>query len=197
MKGIVQHGLAQAPGSERMATRISLRTVSHLTALSLLTVLAIALPGEAADAAWPAHVKVVEARITQGYFQEIRKSGRFEIPQLRIYDAKGNRLLSLSGYSERQLSSSLAPLLAGKGKPDASQPLARDLARAERADGKPLGDLPPADLTMVELWASWCAPCHAQASQLAKILREHPNVRVTILHVEADPEKMSTSKPAS
>jgi thiol-disulfide isomerase/thioredoxin len=170
-----------------MASRISLRIVSQLTVLSLLTALTI---GEAADAAWPGHVNVVEARITKEFFQEIRKSGRFEIPQLRIYDAKGNRLLSLSGYSQRQLGSSLAPILDGKGKPDASQPLARDLARAERADGKPLGDLPPADLTMVEMWASWCAPCHAQASHLAKILRDHPKVSVTLVHVEADPEKM-------
>lgn len=181
--------------ASKISLRLSLRIVS--TVLILAGLVLQDRPGEAADTAWPAHVNVVEARITKEFFQEIRKSGRFEIPQLRIYDAKGNRLLSLSGYSERQLSSSLAPLLAGKGKPDASQPLSRDLARAERADGKPLGDLPPADLTMVELWASWCAPCHAQASQLAKILRDHPNVRVNLLHVEADPEKMTTSKPAS
>lgn len=184
-----------------MASRMSLRIVFQMTALPLLTVLgALVLPdrpGEAADPAWPGHVNVVEARITKEGSQEILKSEKFGLPQLRIYDAKGNRLLSLSGYGPEQLDPALAPLLAGKGKPDASQPLARDLAQTERADGKPLGDLPPADLTMVEMWATWCAPCHAQARHLAKILGGHPKVRVTLLHVDIDPEKEMTviSKP--
>jgi thiol-disulfide isomerase/thioredoxin len=178
-----------------MMIKISLHSITRIAALSLLAVTWLALQGrtaEAEDTAWPSHVSVVEARITRVYFQEIshQKGKALSLPQLRIYDAKGNGLLAFVGYSPQGLDIALPPLLAGHGKADASHPLSLDLARIEGTDGKPLRALPPADLTIVEMWAGWCAPCRAQTRYLAKILGAHPDIRVTLLHVEADPQKM-------
>ena len=175
--------------------RISRRSITGMTALFLLSAFQLTLQdrmSEAADAPWPGHVNVIEARLTKAYLQKAtRQQGKdLLLPQLRIYDAKGNGLLAIVGYSPKGLDIALPPILAGQGKADAAHPLALDLARIERTDGKSLGDLPPADLTIVEMWAGWCAPCRAQTRYLAKVLGAHPDVRVTLLHVEADPQKM-------
>ena len=56
-------------------------------------------------------------------------------------------------------------------------------------DGKPPGKFAEADFTVVEYWAEWCKPCHMQAKFLNEVIAKHPDLAITILHVEADPQK--------
>jgi thiol-disulfide isomerase/thioredoxin len=178
--------------------KASRTATARVWAFALLTVTAIPLSGRSAQAAgtaWPGHVRVIEARVTKERLQElITKREGFELPQLRVYDAQGRRLLDLTGYGPDSFTAKMTPLLKGQGRADASKLLAPDLDRVEQADGKPLGALPDAALTIVEMWADWCAPCHAQSGHLARILADHPGVRVNLIHLEADPQKMMNVK---
>lgn len=163
-----------------------MRTRPVLLSLLLLTALAAAATAaESRTPVWPQNVTIFEAQVAK---LEVPKGGgsiNFQLPQLRIYDAKGQRVLNVTGYSGA-FSAMLASVLEGKGQPQASAVVASELSRLGTADRKPLKPMPKADFTIVEYWADWCAPCHAQARDMARVLTEHPNVRVNLLHVDAD-----------
>jgi thiol-disulfide isomerase/thioredoxin len=168
-----------------------------LLLVSTLTVAATAAGGQAPPSpGWPANVKVFEAQVAKVEVPRGSHSVNFQLPQLRMYDAKGQRVLNLTGYSGA-FSRMLASVLEGQGEPQASAILASELDRVRTPDHKPLDRLPKADFTIVEYWADWCAPCHAQARDMATVLTEHPKIRVNLLHVDADlnrirPERVET-----
>ncbi|HEX6903918.1 MAG TPA: thioredoxin family protein [Thermoanaerobaculia bacterium] len=144
--------------------------------------------GKAEKPAWPSNARVVEAQLTKKAVQGME--GGFNLPQFRVYDARGHKVFDANGYSH-DFAAKLSELLAVGGKPDASSSsLGSELAAVVSPDGKPIGSLPEAPLTFVKYWAEWCVPCHAQSRDLVKILGEHPDVRVTVLNVEADIMKM-------
>lgn len=161
--------------------------------LSLALLLAALGPLRAAAAdgpAWPSNVRVFEVEMTKAAAEKQRE--RFSLPQLRVYDAKGRLLHSSDGY-DAEFGAALNPLFQGKGKAK-KELLKTDLATMQRPQGQPLAPLPAADFTVVELWADWCIPCHAQSRQLAGILRGHPNRSFNLLHVEADMPKILGAK---
>lgn len=144
----------------------------------------------AAGPAWSSNVRVFEVEMTRAAAEKQRE--RFSLPQLRIYDAKGRRIHASDGY-DTEFAAVLNPLFQGKGKAEKAL-LKTDLATMQGAQGQPLAPLPAADFTVVELWADWCIPCHAQSRQLAGILRSHPNRTFNLLHVEADMSKILGAK---
>ena len=172
------------------ARRPLLRTWSAaLLALSFLPSLALAAAGPAGEpASWPANTKVVEARLA-------RMTSEISLPQLRAYDAQGRQVLSQEGYN-RTFSTFFARVLEGGGLVNERSTLAAELPKVKAPDGKPLGPLPAADFTVVEYWATWCTPCHAQARDMASVLAAHPGVRVTLVRVDADITKQGGAKPA-
>jgi thiol-disulfide isomerase/thioredoxin len=160
--------------------------------LSILLFAALSGAAAAADSrspGWPANVTVFELQVAKVEVPKGSNSVHFQLPQLRIYDAKGQRVLNLTGYGS-SFSGMLTSVLEGKGQPQASLLLARELDRLRTVDRKPLGALPKADFTIVEYWADWCLPCHAQARDMAAVLTEYPKVRVNLLHVDADLNKL-------
>jgi len=150
---------------------------------SALTVAATAAGVQAPQ--WPANVTVFEAQVAKVEVPKGSQSINFQLPQLRMYDAKGQRVLNVTGYSGA-FPRILASVLEGQGEPQAFARLAAELDRVRTSEHKPLGQLPKADFTIVEYWAEWCAPCHAQARDMAAVLGEHPKSRVNLLHVDAD-----------
>jgi thiol-disulfide isomerase/thioredoxin len=160
--------------------------------LFLALQLAALAPLRAADTgpAWPSNVRVFEVEMTKAAAEKQRE--RFSLPQLRVYDAQGRLLHSSDGY-DTEFGAALNPLFQGKGKAK-KELLKADLATMQRAKGQPLRSLPAADFTVVELWADWCIPCHAQSRQLAGLLRSHPKRTFNLLHVEADMPKILGAK---
>ena len=49
-------------------------------------------------------------------------------------------------------------------------------------------------MRIVEWWADWCVPCHAQARDMAKVLAEKPAQEVALIHVEASRPGFSGKK---
>jgi thiol-disulfide isomerase/thioredoxin len=168
---------------------------SSLPALLLATTLAlpaVLLAAESAAPAWPANTKVVEAKIAKIVFPEGRQE--FSLPQLRVYDRQGRRVLERLGYYAPTFASFVGRSLDGGSPADPSHTLADELDWIVGTDGKPLAALPEADYTIVDYWASWCAPCRTQSRDLQTILTARPKVRVNLLHVEADTAKMTQAE---
>ena len=147
--------------------------------------------GKTEKPVWPSNARVVEAQLAKKAAQEI--GAGFSLPQFRVYDARGRKIFDVEGYSE-DFAAKLSEILAVGGKPDASPSLAGELAAVVSPEGKPIGSLPEAPLTFVKYWADWCVPCHAQSRDLVKALGEHPDLRVTVLNVEADLMKMMAAE---
>ncbi len=150
--------------------------------------------GKAEKPAWPSNARVVEARLAKP--PDMGKEGGFNLPQFRVYDAQGRKILDVEGYSY-DFAAKLSGTLKSGGKPDASPSLTREIAAVVSLDGKPIGSLPEAPLTFVKYWAEWCVPCHAQSRDLVKVLGEHQEMRVTVLNVEADMMKMMEAEGKS
>lgn len=68
--------------------------------------------------------------------------------------------------------------IAGNGAVTFIQP--QDRKQAPNISGKTLGGgffrLAPNQMAVVNVWASWCAPCRAEAPALADLSRTYPNV---------------------
>lgn len=141
-----------------------------------------------AEPAWPANAKVIQAKVAKIAIPPGHADNDFPIPQLRVYDKEGRRVLERLGYYAPTFSAFLTRALSAGSPPDASQTLAGELDLVLTPDGKPIAinAVPEADYTLVDYWASWCAPCRAQDRDLIKVLSAKPNLRVNLVRVEAD-----------
>jgi len=154
-----------------------------LTATVGAAVPAVLRAAEGAGPAWPANAKVIDARVAKLVFPEGQQE--FPLPQLRIYDRQGRRVLERLGFHAPTFNTFVTRALDGGNSPSPHL-LANELALVLAPDGKPLATLPDADYTIVDYWAAWCAPCHAQDRELLKVLSARPKTRVNLLRVEAD-----------
>lgn len=135
---------------------------------------------------WPANTKVIQTKLAKLVPLEGRTLDDFPLPQLRVYDKQGRRVLERLGYYAPTFASFLTRTLSGGSPADASRLLAHELDLVQGPDGKPLSALPEADYTIVDYWATWCLPCRAQDRDLLKVLGAKPDVRVNLVKVEAD-----------
>lgn len=163
----------------------------HRAAASVLLFAAFApalLAASAADSAPPNAHRLFELRLTKPAMTEEMFDNVFSLPQFRVYDAAGAQVLDLgNGYDHESFDRRMRATLARPEKTGSTHTLAEELARFEGAE---LSDLPAAELTIVELWAEWCVPCHELNAQLTKILAGHSERRIDRLHVNANPEKI-------
>ena len=142
----------------------------------------------AAENALPGNHRQFELRLTRPAMLEEMSGNLFSLPQFRVYDLSGAQVLDLGkGYEHESFDRQMRATLARPEKTGAARTLADELARFEGAD---LSNLPAAELTIVELWAEWCVPCHELGAQLSKLLADHPTRRIDRLHVNANPEKI-------
>lgn len=133
--------------------------------------------------------RVIESRLRGEVLATLQERG-MPLPQLRVYDAEGRQIADFdSGYSAATFPSRLTGTLVNRRPTDSPLTLEREVAWVMTPSGEDLDPLPPADVTVVEYWAEWCAPCHEQWDALEEVLAEHPELSVNVLRVEADPEK--------
>ena len=196
------------PQTSRVTRRSpSLRSAASL-ALAVATLAAVptalmgqgapqTLPGPAAapmtpaPPAWPANTKLLYATLVKIVIPNEREPNNFPVPQLRVYNKQGQRVLERLGYYAPTFSSFLTRALSGGTPADSSRLLAHELDLVLGPDGQVISTLPDADYTIVDYWASWCLPCRAQDRDLVKVLTAKPNVRVNLLKVEADTSRMT------
>lgn len=162
-----------------------------------LALLAVAVPAvlaaaEGADPAWPAKVRVVKARVAKIAIPEGHADTEFPVPQLRVYDKDGRRVLERLGYYAPTFSAFLTRALSGGSPADPTHLLAHELDLVVTPEGQSIPSVPEADYTIVDYWASWCAPCRAQDQDLIKVLASKPDLRINLVRVEAD---LSQKKP--
>lgn len=180
------------PPNSRVRRRFPWLWMLWSLALLALAVPAVLAAAESAEPAWPANVKTVQVRIAKIAIPEGHPDTEFPVPQLRVYDKQGRRVLERLGYYAPTFSAFLTRALSGGSPADSSHLLAHELDLVLSPDGKPITSVPEADYTLVDYWASWCAPCRAQDQDLIKVLASKPNLRINLVRVEAD---LSQKKP--
>lgn len=176
----------------RSAAALALAAAA-IAAMAPAALTAQAPPQAAAPAgpAWPANTQVIQAKLVKIVIPNEREPNNFPVPQLRVYDKQGRRVLERLGYYAPTFSAFLTRALTGGTPADDSRLLAHELDLVLAPDGKLISTLPAADYTIVDYWASWCLPCRAQDQDLVKVLTANPGVRVNLLKVEADTSRMT------
>lgn len=145
---------------------------------------------EAVPLKWSANVRVFEVALTPEAIRQ--QMPAISLPQLRVYDREGRRVFESRGY-DADFAKTLEKLFQGKSQPTQHR-LAPEIAQVRLPGNEPLPPLPAADFTLVEQWAEWCVPCHAQHREIARLLGSYSTLHFNLLHVESDPAKTLGSK---
>jgi thiol-disulfide isomerase/thioredoxin len=166
-----------------------MRTAPKLTAVLLLA-FGLAPAWGATGEGGVSLVARVSARLTHEGLATVGRSGRFSLPQFRIYDSQGQQVFEMNGFVPALFKSQVQQALAEPKPFDKERTLKHELAVMVDAEGRSLAALPDSDFTLVEYWAEWCAPCKLLGKQLDEVFAANQDHRLTLLKVEADPEKL-------
>ena len=136
-----------------------------------------------------------ELKVEDAALFKLVKGNIFELPQLRIYDRQGRQVADFGGgFDPDRFRGQLEKVLRSPSPKEGKKSLQVELQSIVEKDGKPAEKATAADFTLVEYWAEWCKPCHLQAKYMNEVIEKHPELAITVLHVEADPEKISGVK---
>jgi hypothetical protein len=163
--------------------------------LQLLFVLLLPLTMPQSSTPAPAPHVIRELKVDDAALLNLIKGNIFELPQLRIYDRQGRQVADFGGgFNPNRFRGQLEEVLRSPSPKEGKKSLQTELQSIVEKDGKPVEKISAADFTMVEYWAEWCKPCHLQAKDMNEVIEKHPDLTITVLHVEADPEKITGIK---
>jgi len=124
--------------------------------------------------------------------KEVRLTGSPTVPWLTIYNKDLKPIYHAVGFNSR--SDALWQLVIDQNVPTEFAP---KLYETEPYTGVRAVDLPDADFTFVEYFASWCTNCKLVQGAMADFIAERPNLNINHVQIEADTAKMQKKKYTS
>jgi len=116
-------------------------------------------------------------------------TGTPTVPWLSIYNADLKPIYHALGYNSR--SDALWKLVTDTNAATKFAPALYDI---EPFTGVRAVDLPEADFTFVEYYASWCPNCKLQSNALKDFKKSHPEMHIAHVRINADTAKMQKKK---
>lgn len=163
--------------------------------LQLLFLLLLPLTVPQSSTPAPASHEIRELKVEDAALLKLIKGNVFELPQLRIYDRQGRQVADFGGgFDPDRFRGQLEKVLRSPSPKEGKKSLQDELQSIVDKNGKPAEKPANADFTLVEYWAEWCEPCGLQAKYMHEVIEKHPDLAITVLHVEADPQKISGVK---
>ena len=160
--------------------------------LLFVLLLPLTIPQNSTPAPAPAPHEIRELKVDDAALFKLINGNVFELPQLRIYDRQGRQVADFGGgFAPDRFRGQLEKVLLSPSPKEGKKSLENVLQSIVDKNGKPTEKPANADFTLVEYWAEWCKPCHLQAKYMNEIIEKHPDLAITVLHVEADPEKIN------
>lgn len=138
------------------------------------------------------HHEIRELKVEDAALFKMINGNPFELPQLRVYDRQGRQVADFGGgFDPDRFRGQLEKVLRSPSPKEGKKSLQDEMQSIVEKNGKPPEKLADVDFTLVEYWAEWCEPCHLQAKDMNEVVGKHPDLAITVLHVEADPEKIN------
>ncbi|RJF85345.1 thioredoxin domain-containing protein [Sphingomonas cavernae] len=150
------------------------------------TVMSMALPATLAaatlDTRWTEKALIRHDALVKA------KKEQYELPEVRVYDARGRLLLRKKGGGK---SGAMVPLVENAiraGKVVSGPSLAQSMAELETRDGKPATGpaVGKARYVVVDYWADWCLPCKVVSKELTAWAARQPAGKVLLVRAETD-----------
>lgn len=116
-------------------------------------------------------------------------TGTPTVPWLSIYNNDLKPIYHALGYNSR--SDALWKLVTDTNTPTKFAPA---LYEIEPFTGVRAVDLPEADFTFVEYYASWCSNCKLQSGALKAFKNDNPELRIAHVRINADTAKMQKKR---
>lgn len=163
--------------------------------LRLLFALLLPLMTHQSSTPAPAPHQILELKVDDAALFKLIHGNIFELPQLRIYDRQGRQVADFGGgFDPDRFRGQLEKILRFPSPKGGKKSLQDEMQSIVEKDGKQPEKITNTDFTLVEYWAEWCKPCDLQAKYIHEVIEKHPDLAITVLHVEADPQKISGVK---
>ena len=132
----------------------------------------------------------LEVQLKKQVVLDLANGKEFSLPQFRIYDRHGKQVADFGEGYDDDFREQVEAIMKNPKATGSAMTLKEEIGRVADRKGNAVKEVPEAEFTFVEYWASWCEACHMEEKDLKELLANHKNVAVNVLHVEADLEKI-------